>query len=179
MALATISPVMQQRLAVAVPLIALGISLLAVYPAWGRYRDLGAEVTRQQEQLDTLKATPIPPPGRVEPAAARSPEEPPQFLGLLRQLANDSRCRISGFNVAPSGVKSEQIVRAVRASIELDCRYPQLRSFLYHTEQADRVLTVTDVKVVAPSNAAQPLSTYGLLKATIGIERYMTTSETP
>jgi hypothetical protein len=40
MALATISPAAQQRLAVAVPLIALAISLFVVYPAWGRYQDL-------------------------------------------------------------------------------------------------------------------------------------------
>ena len=175
MALTSISPAMQQRLAVAVPIIALGISLFVVYPAWGRYQELRSEEGRQEEQLNTLKANPVPPPGPVQPTVDRSPSEPPQFLGLVTRLANDSGCRIAGFNVAPVESKTDQTARPIRATIELDCRYPQFRSFLYQAAHAERVLTVTDIKITAPAASNQPFATVGPLKATIGLERYVTT----
>jgi hypothetical protein len=177
MALGSISPVTQQRLAVLVPLVALGISLFAVYPAWGRYRDLQAAVGREEMALETLKANPVPPPGPILPAAVQSAKEPPAFHGLVTRLADESGCVMAGYSVAPAESKSEQLARPLRATIELDCRYPQLRSFLYRASQAERVLTVTEVKVSTQTSQSGPVITYGPLKATVGLERYLTTAE--
>jgi hypothetical protein len=136
-------------------------------------------VAKEEEELATLKSNPIPPPGNVEPAVPRSPGEPPAFLGLLTGLANESGCRIAGMSTVPSESKADQLARPIRTSVELECMYPQIRSFLYRAANAERVLAITDVRITAPSQAGNmQFATTGPLRASIGVERYVTTPTT-
>jgi hypothetical protein len=177
MALTSISPAMQQRLAVAVPIVALGISLFVVYPAWGRYQDLQVEAGKLEKELATLKENPVEPPGPVLPADKRSDEESAGFLRLTQDLANASGCRLMGMNSAPTESKADQLARPIRTAVELEAPYPRIRGFLFQVANADRVLSVTDVRISSPgSTSSQPFGNTGLLKADIGIERYVTTA---
>jgi hypothetical protein len=176
MPLLTIKPENQQRLAVFVPIIALILSLFVVYPAVGRYQALQKTIQTEQKELDTLRATPIPPVGTVAPTAAESPSEPPQFLGQIRILASETDCRVSGFDVSAAGSKDTTPLRAVRSRVELEGRFYQIRNFLTQLGRAPRLYVVTDFSLtgktsVGPQSANSSPS--NLLRASIEIERYV------
>jgi hypothetical protein len=179
-----VRPEIQQRLAIFVPIIALVLSLFVVYPAWGRYGELNQKIAQQQSQLRDLKATPVVAPGPVAPTAADLPSEPPQFLGEMRKMATEANCRVVGFDITPSDkATTTGPVRAVRAKIDLEARYVQVRDFLYQLDHAARLYVVTDLTMTAAApvgaqSAATaspnvPAASAGLLHATIEIERYV------
>src|SRR6266852_6918220 len=103
MRLITINPVAQQRLAVAVPIVALVLSLFVVRPAWGHYGDLKQENEKKSGELRRLVETPIPDPGPVSPTADATSTEPPQFMGMIRQMAQKSICLIAAFDSNGAG----------------------------------------------------------------------------
>ncbi len=176
----TISPENQNRLAIAVPIVAMLLSLFVVYPTWMRYNDLVAVVATQRKSLDDLRATPLPDVGAVPPADAGLPSEPPKFLGQLRVVAQMARCRVIGFDLGASGKQDSGPVRAVRARVDLEGRYTEIRDFLFRLAGAPRLYVVTDCAVSVPANAAQSAVSAllnrppGTLHATIEIERYVT-----
>jgi hypothetical protein len=176
----TISPEIQQRLAIAVPIVALLLSLFVVYPTWGRYTALQSTALTQRKELDALRATPIPDMGAVPPAETDLPSEPPQFLGQMRLLTDMSGCRVIGFDVGSTANQESGPVRAVRARVDLEARYPQIRDFLYRLSRAPRLYVITDCTVASDMKDGQqavngqPGKTPGALRATIEIERYVT-----
>jgi Tfp pilus assembly protein PilO len=172
--LITISPENQQRLAVLVPLVALALSLFVVYPAWGRYSDLQSKIEQQQQELNTLKSTPVPEPGPVRPAAEAQPTEPPQFLAQIAFMAAVAHARIIGFDLVPAeGARESGTVRAVRAKIDLEGQYYQMREFLAQLARADRLYVVADMNLT-PSGGAKQAAPGGSVHATFTIERYVT-----
>lgn len=176
MSLLTLKPENQQRLAVFVPIIALILSLFVVYPAWGRYRELKMAIRAQRTELETLRATPIPPAGSVDPTAQDSPSEPPQFLGRIRSMAAETGCRLSGFDVSATEKKGTAPLRAVRARVELEGQYYQVRNFVMQLGRAPRLYVITDFSLAGkppPGQQAAIHSQTGPLHASIEIERYV------
>lgn len=171
----SISTEIQQRLAIAVPLIALLISLFLVYPAWGRNTTLSKQVETQRKQLQDLKATPLPVPGPVALSEAAVPSEPPRFLGQIRVIAANAHCDLTGYTAgAKADPKPDEKVQAVRAKVELTARYQDIRNFLYQLSQAPRVYVVTDVSLDrAIATSTQPVLS-GRVRASIEIERFVT-----
>src|SRR5689334_13812928 len=55
-------PEIQARVAVVIPLVALCLSLFVVYPAWGRYNGLRAQIAQQERELSDLRTAPLPAP---------------------------------------------------------------------------------------------------------------------
>jgi hypothetical protein len=175
----TISPENQQRLAIAVPSIALLLSLFVVYPTWGRYRDLLETVKKDRADLAALQAQGIPNIGANVPAVPNLPSEPPEFLGQLRIIAQLSECTLTGFDISGTAKKEEGPVKAVRARVEIDSRYNGIRQFLANLSSAPRLYVVTECSVASKVKAGQPgaRTTYedpSILRATIEIERYVT-----
>ena len=170
-----VKPEIQQRLAIFVPLIALALSLFVVYPAWGRYGALNQQIARQRDDLEKLKAEPPPvAPGLVAPTADDVPSEPPEFLGEIRSLAAEANCHLAGFDLSPSD-KSVAVgaVRAVRAKIDLEANYVQIRDFLFRLNHAGRLLAVTDLTLISADTGPRGTAPSGPLHATLNIERYV------
>lgn len=169
-----IRPEVQQRLAVLVPLVALGLSLFVVYPAWGHYGELNQSIQQRRNELKELKAAPPITPGPLAAAADDVPSEPPQFLGDIRRMAADAHCRLIGFDLSPPGQNaSSGPVRALRARIEMEAEFVQVRDFLFRLNHTDRLFVVTDLALTTSlaNNPAIPVT--GPLHATIEIERYV------
>ena len=171
-----VRPEIQQRLAILVPLVALALSLFVVYPTWGNYNDLKAQIARQRTELSDLKKMTIAAPGPVAPTANDVPSEPPAFLGEIRILAHESNCRLVGFDLAPEGKAADSgPVRAVRARLDLEANYVQIRDFLFRLKHVGRLLVVTDLEMMTTANTGNknaPPS--GPLHATLNVERYVT-----
>jgi hypothetical protein len=187
MALTTISPEAQQKLAVFVPLIALGVSLFVVYPAYGRYSNLNQQIEKNRKELETLKNTP-PPPAMVggTPTADDVVSEPAQFLGLLKRLAATSGCALTSVDLSPSAApKTDQgPVRPVQARIEVVGQYRQIRSFLWQVAHAGRLLSVAELSMVpavaAGNSTATAAANFGAsgVRASVTLERYIATTKT-
>ncbi|HLV81296.1 MAG TPA: hypothetical protein VKT32_13505, partial [Chthonomonadaceae bacterium] len=162
-------------LAILVPLVALALSLFVVYPAWGNYNDLNQRIARQRSDLQKLKeAPPIAAPGLVAPAADDMPSEPPEFLGVIRSVSAGANCRLVGFDLSPSGkAAGDGSVRAVRANIELEANYVQIRDFLFRLQRTGRLLAVTHLALNAAEEGSKGTASSGPLHATIEIERYV------
>src|SRR5947208_3155686 len=90
----------QQWLAFFVPVIALLISILVVYPAWGVHRDLGAQVSQTQDELGKLKIALLPSMNQGIPAVDPTPAEPSQFFGEIRRLGERSGCAVTGYDTS-------------------------------------------------------------------------------
>lgn len=175
MRLITINPVAQQRLAVAVPIIALGLSLFVVYPAWGRYRELGQDNEKKAGELRRLNETAPPNPGHVSPAWDANSTEPPQFMGIIRAMAEKSGCFIASFDSTGSGeTKEEGPVRSVRARLDLIGSYAQIRSFIWKLSHSDRLYVLTDLSIGNSTSHAGKSLAPGLVRASLNIERYVT-----
>ena len=178
MRILSVSPEIQQRLAVVVPIVALLLSLFVVYPAWGRYTALRAQIRTRQNELDTLRATPLPEVGTVPPTADYHPSEPPQFLGQVGALADEAGCRIVGVDASPLAKQQVGSVRAVRARIDLEGRYSQIRDFIFRLARAPRLFVVTDlaltgtVPTATPGAGLPPPPTHRV-RASVEIERYI------
>ncbi len=178
------NPEIQQRLAVVVPLLALGLSLFVVYPGWGRYGQLKDKITAQRKELADLKAAEPPQPGPVQPTANDQPSEPSEFLGLITQLASQTQCTISGLDASSvEKAKDASVVRNIRARVEVQGRYPNVRQFLSMISHSPRLLVVTDVTVASLTSVGNPglpqAAQSGLVRATIEIERYIAPSKPP
>jgi len=181
MSLLTIKPETQQKLAVFVPIIALGVSLFVVWPAWGRYSDLNQSIDRNRRELADLKATPPPPKLLAgKPTETDTVSEPSEFLGMLKRLATASGCELTTADVTPrEAAKGESgPVRAVPSKLEIVGEYRQIRSFLWQLEHAGRLLAVADIalspavpQAATPGSGAGPSS--GGVRASITVERYL------
>jgi hypothetical protein len=175
----TVSPENQQRLAIAVPIIALLLSLFVVYPTWGRYTALLETAKQNRTELAKLRAEVIPDVGKNLPAAADLPSEPPDFYRQLQLVAGISQCRIMNFDLGGTGKQEDGPVRAVRAHVELEARYNEVRAFLANLAAAPRLYVVTECSVATQikSGTSSPVRTAAkdpsLLRATIEIERYV------
>jgi hypothetical protein len=182
-----LSPEVQQRLAVLVPVIALAISVFVVYPGYVRYRELRDDIAAKQERLANLRGTPIPLQAAIKPAAPDTPSEPPEFLASIRQMAAESRCELTGFDLtlppappsgeqelAQGGNKPEEKkeppspIRPVRAKIEVRSDYDGIRSLVRAIMLAPRLYAVAGCEVQQTNDPSGPP-----LRATIEIERYV------
>jgi hypothetical protein len=176
----SLSPVMQQRIAVLVPIIALVLSLFVVYPAWGRYGDKRAAITKKQGELTTLINTPLPPDTTATPTADDLPTEPPQIYGEITSVARAAQCDIVGYDLSTktgsAEADKESPVKALRGKVEIEASYPQIRAFLFELARAQRLFVVTDM-VITTNRSTNPqapaASSNGPLHATIEIERYV------
>ena len=171
-----LSPEAQQRIAVIVPILALVLSLFVDYPAWGRYSALRTKIGQQEAELRTLKATPLPPVETGRPAVDAAPEEPPQFLAHVGAIATASNVRIAGFDLVSAKDAQQEIgeVRAVRAKVDVEGTYEQIRLFLLQLGQTDRLYVVADLDLRASTAGANRVVASGLLRATVTVERYVT-----
>jgi len=164
-----------------VPIVALLLSLFVVYPTWGRYTDLRTRIGVQRAERDGLRAAPRPDVGAVVPAENDLPSEPPKFLGQVRLLADLAGCRVKGFELSPTPKSEGQPARAVRAHVEIEGRYSQIRNFLVSLTSAPRLYVITELNMEAAKipGSNQPGAVLGIksnqLNAGIGIERYVTT----
>jgi hypothetical protein len=168
-------------LAFGVPIAALLISLLVVFPTWGRYSELRGTVARQQAELDTLKATPVPPPVRTQPAADDTPAESSQFLGQMNRAAAETQCTLVALDAADAAASkagdgaSPSDVRAVRAKITVDGPFRQIRSLLWQLQHGPRLFVVTELSLTNNTSGANRLASEAgdRVRATIGLERYV------
>jgi hypothetical protein len=165
----------QPLIAAGLPLAALALSLLMVYPGWGRYNDLKAHIEQQRRQLRDLQtAPPLPPPGATVPAAADVPSEPADFLGNIAAIARASGCEFAGLeaDTEPPG-KAEGPLRPIRARITLQGDYPHIRYFLVNLARARRLYAVTHVEITSPQAAKKEGLSSARLNAILIIERYV------
>jgi hypothetical protein len=191
--LSSLPPHIQQRLAVAVPLIALALSLFVVYPGWTHWRQLLAEADQKRVRLSNLQATPIPLPGARRPAAEDTPSEPPEFLADMQRIAAASGCGFVGFdltlppapvsgeeelaqggNKKPDEPKAPPLVKPVRAKIEVEADYARVRQFVQGIIGASRLYAIASLEV---KNANKRIPE--LLAATVEIERYVLNPDAP
>lgn len=189
--LSSLPPHIQQRLAVVVPLLALAISLFVVHPSWKQWRALLDDADKNLAQLETLKNTPMPLSSAIMPAAEPTPSEPPEFLAGIREIAAMSGCRVVGFDLTlppapPSGEKElaqggnqeqkkpeePQLVRPVRARIEVEADYQRIRDFVQAILRAPRLYAIASVEVTDAGHDVPDL-----LAARVEIERYVLTPE--
>lgn len=193
--LSSLSPQVQQRLAVLVPIIALVVSLFVVYPGWNNWRDLVRKAEEKRAKLQTLKNTPIPMAAAKQPAAADTPSEPPEFLASVREVAARAGCSVVGFDLtlppAPATGEKElalggnpdpakeaaekakkSLVKPVRGKIEIEADYQHIREFLQGIQNAPRLYAIAGVDITSTN-----VETTGLLRATVEIERYVLNPE--
>jgi hypothetical protein len=169
MRLNTLRPQTQQMLAIGVPLAAVILSVFVVYPAWGRYRAIRAEVARKSEELQNLKDAPQPPPETLLPAAEESPAEQTRFVGEINSLAVATRCQLRAIDRA--GVNAESgPLHLAHVRVSLSGGYPNLRDFLWRINHGPRIYVVTDLSLGGTTGAVQ---------ANFGIERYLIPPGTP
>jgi hypothetical protein len=171
-------------LAFGVPIAALLISLFIVYPAWGRYGEQQDRITHLQAELSALKAAPVPPPVRTQPAADDTPAESSQFLGQMNRAAAGAQCALISLDAASvasskaGSAKDPSEVRAVRARIVVEGPFRQIRSLLWELQHGTRLFVVTDLSLAHSASgsnkqAGQATETDGRVRATIGLERYV------
>src|SRR5258708_5728753 len=180
MKLISINPVAQQRLAVAVPIVAVVLSLFVVRPACGRYGDLKQDNEKKSGEIRRMVETPIPRPGPVRPADDSTSTEPPQFMGMIRLTAQKSSCLIATFDSNGAGeTKQEGPVRNIRAKLDLIGTYPQIRSFLWNLSHSHRLYVVTDLSISTNTPIPAQALSRGAVRASFNIERYVTTPAKP
>src|SRR3989442_12511752 len=145
MPFARLTPERQQQVAVLVPFCALALSLFVVYPAWGHYNDLYRTAEQRQRELENLRAVPVLPLGVRIPAEDESPSEPSAFLGRLNQMATSAGCTIAGLDVTPAAKGNG--IAPVRAKVDLEGSYQQVRSFLDLVRRDGRLLAIAEVDI--------------------------------
>ena len=186
-----LSPAAQQRIAIAVPLVALVVSVFVVYPSYLNYRKLGEEIEDKAVRLNNLLQTPIPLASTIQPAAADTPSEPPEFLASIREMATEARCELVGFDLTlppapvsgekelalggnkPEGETKKEVVspvRPVRAKIEVKSDYDGIRQLLRGIILAPRLYAVAGCEV-QPNDGSNGQG--HSVRATIEIERYV------
>ncbi len=179
-----IDTVVMQRAAVAVPIVAVLISVLVVYPAWGRYSRLRADVEQKEAQLKSVLSRPVPVRRSVVPTADPKPDEPPRFLEEMRAVARASRCTMVGFDLTPKDAsrpkaaseeaktpdpnKPPEIVRTVRAKVEVEAGYPAVRAFVAAVLSAPRLYAITSLEL-----SRSQLVAGATCRAAVEIERYI------
>ncbi len=186
MRIAAIRPEVQQWLSIGVPLAALALSVLVVFPAYNQYGALKTQVAAKRVQLAEMQASPVAPPGPILPTAPEVPTEAPEFLGEIRALAAQSGCQLVGFDITPSAASpAAGAVRPVRSKVDLEAQYPQVRDFLARLTEAPRLFAVSDLTLTtaaAPVGAAPgaPSARSGAtVHAAVEIERYVTPVAAP
>lgn len=164
-----------QALAIGMPLMALALSLLVVYPSWGRYRALAGEVEDLEGKLQILKAAPLPPKDPVLTAADDVESEPPDFLRQVADLARSSGCEVQGLERIDGG-EAKGPVRPIRTRVTLNGHYPRLRTFFWRAYRAPRLFAVTDLNISAGTATTVRADELLVrpLTATFVLERYVT-----
>lgn len=172
-----LSPKAQEVLAVSVPILALLISLMGVYPSWGRYTEQRREVQKQRQELAKLKAAPLPPRDPVLPAAEDLPSESAQFLGQIAALTIVPQCRLVGLDTAAMAPPvSNGRIKAVRTKVEVEGRYPQIRRFLAQLASAPRLFVVAGLDISLQHRSRSQPGEAGALRAVVDVERYVEVS---
>ena len=177
---ASMSSQVMQLLGIGVPLLALALTLGVVYPSWGSYRALAARVEKQRQELQTLRAAPLPRRDPVVPAVEATEAEPSQFVGAIAALAAANQCELRGLDLQPSGGDTSAAgpIRPIRAKLTVTGHYIRIRALLADLNRAPRLYSVAELslKSTAPASgqaaAALAVST-GRLDATLTIERYV------
>jgi hypothetical protein len=179
-----VDPVIMQRAAVGVPIVAVLISVLVVYPAWGRYSRLRADVEQKEAQLKAILSRPVPVRRSVAATADPRPDEPPRFLEDVRALVRSSRCSMVGFDLTPKDAtkprattdepekpdpnQPPEIVRTVRAKVEVEAGYPAVRAFVAAVLSAPRLYAITSLEL-----SRSQLVAGATCRAAVEIERYI------
>ncbi|MCX6362460.1 MAG: hypothetical protein NT029_21925 [Armatimonadetes bacterium] len=179
-----IDPIVMQRAAIWVPIVAVLLSVLVVYPAWGRYSRLRADVEQKEAQLKAVLSRPVPARRSVVPTADPKPDEPPRFLEEMRAVARASHCTMVGFDLTPKETakpktsseepakpdpnKPPEIIRTVRAKVEVEAGYPAVRAFMSTVLSAPRLYAITSVELTRSQLVAG-----ATCRAVVEIERYI------
>jgi Tfp pilus assembly protein PilO len=173
------SPADQQRIAVVVPIVALAVSMFAVYPKWQDYQALGPRVEQQRKKLSELRAAALPPDIPGIAALPALPSEPPEFMGEINDIATAANCHVTGFDLKPpAGAVDTGPMQAVKAQVMLVGRYSDLRTFITLVSHAIRVFAVSDLSIAPVVRAKDDHLPADALQATIEIERYVAPAET-
>ena len=168
----TASTQTQQWLAFFVPVIALLISILIVYPAWGSHRELGRDISQKRDELQKLQSAILPAMNQGIPAVDTSAGESSQFIADIRQLGARSGSVVMGYDTSKvSDEATANGIRSLQTSVSLRGNYKQIRSFLWLITHNPRFLTVTNSLLELDESTlrddGRPLT------ASITIERYV------
>ncbi len=165
----------QQRIAILVPIIALGLSLFVVYPKWNEYKVLIPQVEKQQQDLNSLKNAGLPADVPANTALPALPSEPPEFMGEVNQIAAAAHCAVNGFDLKPATATVEVgPIQAVNAQIIVIARYADIRRFVTLLSGAPRMLVITNLAVAPATRVKDDGLASDTLQATVDIERYVT-----
>jgi hypothetical protein len=178
----TLSPELQQRLAIVVPIVALLISLFVVYPAWGRYTTLQAriekqkkELAAQQKDLTALRARLSQEAQKGAATVEDQPAELPEFMQKIRDMARRAHCGIEDLTVPRPPKPDAGVVQVLEAHVELEGSYPQIRDFLSRLNRGPRLSVVANFSLVGSVPQTQPGKPAAAhrLRAAIDIERFV------
>ncbi|MFN3648284.1 MAG: hypothetical protein ACK47B_01785 [Armatimonadota bacterium] len=170
----------QQYLAVGMPLAALAISLLVVFPTWTRYQSVTRRADTLAMELGELKAAAMPPRHEQLAAADDTEAEPSQFLGDLATLAAATGCELSGMDLATpatADAKSAAVLKPVLTKVQIKGTYRQIRAFIYQTRRAPRLYTITELSLRGEPGRDVGGDRIRRLLAMLTIERYVTPPE--
>jgi len=167
------APVMQ-LLAGFSPLLAVLVSLFVVYPMWGEYQRLQADIKHHGQELQALKAAPPLAPADAAAVGDEVPSEPPRFLGELTRMAAASGCKLVGYEAGGTEGEKKPVnsMRPVRAKVSLKGYYDNVRTFLERLARSPRLYTVRELALSATGGDPQHPST-GLLDINLTVERYV------
>lgn len=169
----------QQYLAIGMPLAALALSLLVVYPTWTRYQAVRKDARELADELHALKSAPMPPRHAQLAGADDTEAEPSEFLGELATLAAATGCEFSGMDLAttssPAGAaKANQALKPLLTKVHLRGTYRQVRAYIYQLGRAPRLYTITDLSLRGNQGRTSYQGSSRRLLATLTIERYVT-----
>lgn len=172
------SPTLYQAMAVGMPLAAVLLSLFIIFPTWGRFKDVSAQVDKNRRELQALKAAPLPPKDPVQTAAADVEEEPADFLRQITELAQQSGCVVEDLTmVAPGEGKPVAGVRPIRAKVTVSGHFARIRSLLWRLYRAPRLFAVGDLSLEGKGQSAPGDLGARPLTATFTLERYVAPKE--
>ena len=181
------TPEIQQRVAIVVPIIALLLSVFVVWPGWTAYQEQAAKVEAQRTEYNDLVKLPLPKPSPKIATVVLTPSEPPKSVGELSKIAEAAGCKVTGFDLgtvvsakaAAEEAKQGGLVRPKRSRLNLVAHYQQIREFLAQLQHSPRVFVVTElnltVQTIIPGSPLKPEP--GTLEANVEIERYVTVPE--
>jgi len=169
-----VSLAVQQFLAVSIPLLALAISVLVVYPQWQAANDLHTEIAGKRAQLSSLEATPLPDPSGKRPAVRDTETEQSEFLGAITGLAASAGCDVVALDAeATAGEGPATLVRPLRTKLTVRGRYGQIRVLLSRLNRSSRLYVVRELSAVPTTDNLGIAVSGRILDTTITIDRYV------
>lgn len=161
----------QQAIAVLLPVAAILIAILVVYPTWTETQQLEFETEEARRELAQLRAIPLAPQDPFRPAEAAIEGEPSRFLGQVTNLVRESGCQMIGLDAQGEAIRGDT-ARAIRARLTVRGAFPRIRDLIARINRAGRLLAVVDVAV--RQDAGRREDSYPFVQADLTLERYVT-----